>query len=116
MVLLCALVISTLGVLGYVIFSENEKLKDVLLGLNVASIILLIIYCPLSSSVRCPLCQGRPIVRSGSSRNWKAKPLLGSHRLRVAGAVIFKNCFRCPHCGEVTAMQARETHGSRRKF
>ena len=29
---------------------------------------------------------------------------MGSHRLRVALAILFKNRFRCPYCNETTAL------------
>ena len=34
---------------------------------------------------------------------------MGSHRLRVALAILFKNQFRCPYCNESTALELRHS-------
>ena len=57
--------------------------------------------------VRCPLCLTTPIARRACSKHCKAKRLLGSYRLRVACAVIFRKDFRCPYCGETTTVNTR---------
>jgi hypothetical protein len=50
----------------------------------------------------------------------KARSVMGSHRLRVALAILFKNRFRCPYCNESTEMEIREridrSHSRRSQF
>ncbi len=52
-------------------------------------------------SVRCPLCVVSPWINQKCQRNRKVKKALGvSYRLRVALAIIFRDSYRCPYCGE----------------
>lgn len=81
------------------------------LGLVGLSVALGIWQRLAAAGCRCPLCLGLPLSRSGASRHWKARPLFGSYRLRVANAIIFRESFRCPYCGEPTAMEARNRPG-----
>lgn len=113
LVLLWLLVPATLGVFIYTLLFDETKLKNLLLGLNIATVAAAIIQWPLSSHVRCPLCLGQAISRSGGSRNRKAKTLFGSHGLRVACTAIFSKYFCCPCCGETTEMKVR-SRGSHR--
>ena len=66
-----------------------------------------VIQWGLSALVRCPLCLTTPIARRACSKHRKAKRLLGSYRLRVACAVIFRKYFRCPYCGKTTTVNTR---------
>ena len=43
----------------------------------------------------------------------RCKKLMGSHRLRVALAILFRNRFRCPYCNESTALEIQQTTQSR---
>ncbi len=62
----------------------------------------------MSGRLRCPLCMVPPLLNRRCSRHRTAKKLFGSHKLRVAHSIIFKDSFRCPYCGEPTAMAVRE--------
>lgn len=62
----------------------------------------------MAGRLRCPLCIMPPLRNQPCSKHRGAVRLLGSHRLEVARSVIFKGSFRCPYCGEPTAMQVRE--------
>ena len=52
------------------------------------------------------------------SKHRDAKKLMGSHRLRVALAIVCKNQFRCPYGNESTTLELRHSphhdtdHGS----
>ena len=65
-------------------------------------------YMMFGSGVRCPLCHGPLIGKSGASRSQKAARLLGSYRLAVASRVILLGRFRCPYCGEPCKCDTRD--------
>ncbi len=67
----------------------------------------------LSGRVRCPLCMVPPLLNRSCSKHRTALTLFGSHKLRVAHSILFKDKFRCPYCGEPTAMAVRERGGRR---
>lgn len=62
----------------------------------------------LSGRVRCPLCIVPPLQNRKCSRHKSARKLLGSHSLRVAYSIMFTGMFKCPYCGEPTAMEVRQ--------
>jgi hypothetical protein len=78
------------------------------------ALLVFLVYWVCSLCVRCPRCLTGTFSSIGCSRHGGAKSLLGSHRLRVAVSVIFKNHFQCPYCGEHTAMKARSARSTRR--
>jgi hypothetical protein len=114
LVLLWLLVPATLGLLIYTLLSDDTKFKDLLLGLNIATVAAVIIHWPLSTQARCPLCLGQAISQGGVSKNRKAKPLFGSYGLRVACSAILRRYFCCPNCGETTELKVR-SRGSHRQ-
>ena len=60
-----------------------------------------------AARARCPLCIGNPLSHRSCSKNGRAHKLFGSYRLTVAVSVIFTGKFRCPYCGEHTAVVSR---------
>lgn len=62
----------------------------------------------MGARLRCPLCMVPPLHNRRCSKHKSAATLFGSHRLSVAQSILFKDSFRCPYCGEPTAMQVRE--------
>lgn len=113
LVLLWLLVPATLGLLIYTLLLDDTKFKDLLLGLNIATLAAVVIHWPLSAHVRCPICLGQAISQDGGSRNRNAKPLFGSYGLRVACSTILRRYFCCPCCGENTELKVR-SRGSQR--
>lgn len=77
-------------------------------GLAVAGVLFLLLQILVAQRVRCPLCMTPPLGSKSCQKNRKARPLFGSYRLRVACAVLAKDHFRCPYCGEPTLLEARE--------
>jgi hypothetical protein len=73
-----------------------------------AGLVFMTLNWMISGRVRCPLCMVPPLVNRSCSKHKTAAKFLGSHRLFVAQSVLLKDCFRCPYCGEYTAMQVRE--------
>lgn len=71
-----------------------------------------LLYKIFSSGVRCPLCHGGLVSKNLCSKNRQAKRLLGSYRLRVSLGVLSLNRFRCPCCGELVEVRARDRNNS----
>ena len=61
-----------------------------------------------STRARCPLCMTPVLADKSCAKHGNARSMLGSYRLRVAVAILFRNQFRCPYCGEPTVMQVRK--------
>jgi hypothetical protein len=47
------------------------------------------------------------MVNKRCAKHGKARTVLGSHRLRVALSILFRNAFNCPYCMESTAVRVR---------
>lgn len=99
--------------LGYTLLLGHPELVHTALGVLAFTVVLAIIQWLLASKCRCPLCIGLPLSRNGTVKHRNARRLFGSYRLRVAISVFLKGYFRCPYCGEPTAMEVRE-RGTRR--
>lgn len=97
-----------IGILAYGLVWHQTWRIWLGLGLVGLTVVLGIWQRLAAASCRCPLCLGRPLSGSGASRNRKAQRLLGSYRLRVASSIIFRKSFRCPYCGEPTAVALRQ--------
>ena len=82
----------------------DKQLAWIAISLFGASALAGVIQWGLATLARCPLCLTLPIAHRICSKHRKAKRLLGSYRLRVACSVIFTRSFRCPYCGESTAV------------
>jgi hypothetical protein len=65
-------------------------------------------YLLFGLRARCPLCMNPPLVPRRCQKHRNARTLCGSHRFRVALAVLFTGKFTCPYCGEATRMEVRE--------
>ncbi len=107
LVFMYVMIPSTVGILIYSIAVEEKEYTWLGLCGMVATAVVFIFQWGISFRARCPLCHARSIARNGCAKHQLARPLLGSYRLRVACAVIFMECFRCPYCGESTAVKAR---------
>ena len=92
------------------LLANNYQLT--LVGSSVAalSLILVIPLWTLGGHTNCPLCWTPVFAPKGCTKHREARKLMGSHRLRVALAVLFRNQFRCPYCNESTAMELRCSH------
>lgn len=95
----------------FVMKREPAGIALILIGL---AVLVFLMYWMLSLRARCPRCLVGSFTRRSCSRHGSARSLLGSHRLKVAVSVIFKNHFQCPYCGEFTAMKPRQPRSSRR--
>jgi hypothetical protein len=106
------LVATSMLVIVYAITVFDAGLALMGLGAFVFCGVIAIMQWLVASRARCPLCLTQPVTVRGCATNRNAKRLLGSFRLRVAVSIIVRNQFRCPYCGELTALEVRT--GSRR--
>jgi len=93
--------------LVYSLIIVDHDLTHVGLAMMGVSVLLAIFLWALVNRLRCPLCLGLPLAISGSVKNRRALPLLGSYRFRVAVTILTKGHFRCPYCGEFTSVEVR---------
>ena len=77
-------------------------------GFVVLMLLMVIAQWIAASRTRCPLCCTPVLAPMRCAKHRRARTVLGSHRLRVALAILFKNHFRCPFCNEVTGMEVRQ--------
>lgn len=61
-----------------------------------------------ASHAKCPLCLTPVLIKRHCSKHRRARKILGSHRLRVALSILFRNSFRCQYCNEPTAIIVRQ--------
>ena len=69
----------------------------------------------VAKGATCPLCRTPALASMRCTKHRQARTLLGSHRLRVAMAIWFRNQYRCPYCNESTQMVARESRMAHRR-
>jgi hypothetical protein len=61
----------------------------------------------IATRANCPLCMAPVLGTKECTKHRSARTFLGSHRLRVALAVLCLNRFRCPYCGESCQVKVR---------
>ena len=90
----------------------DRELTHLALALIGAALLLTIIQYFGAARCRCPLCLGPPLAHIACIKSRNARRWLGSYRLRVAISVMLEGEFRCPYCGEFTAIAVRRRrHG-----
>lgn len=104
------LIPAAIGLLLYSLINNTRDLMHLALALLSSSVIITLIQMIGASRARCPLCIGLPLRHSACVKHRSARHVLGSYRLSVALAVIFRGDFRCPYCGEVTSIRVRRHH------
>lgn len=103
----CLLALTSIGVLIYSLVFSDFELTVVGLGLGGLAIFSTIVQWIISARTKCPLCLTPVLAHKSCSKHRRARRFLGSHRLRVALAVIFRGSFVCPYCNEPTAVEVR---------
>jgi hypothetical protein len=98
---------SAFGLLIVSAIAIDKQLAHVAIGLFAGALLVAAIQWIVSAQARCPLCLTPPLALRYCAKHRKARRLLGSFRLRVACSIIFRNYFRCPYCGETTAIETR---------
>ena len=98
---------------AYAVLLRSREMVDIAIISLVGFVFLAIFQWIISLQTKCPLCM-MPVLSSRTcSKNRKAKKLLGSYRLHVAGSILTRNYYRCPYCGEPTELAVR-ARGARR--
>jgi len=100
---------AAVGLLGRSLLTYNHPMTMVGSGLGIFCMILVVAQWIAGSATACPLCRTAVLAPKDCSKHRRAKTFLGSHRLRVAMEIIFRNRFRCPYCNEMTTMEHRVT-------
>jgi hypothetical protein len=101
------LVPTAVGLLIGAIFYDSRQWMLVAVGLGGFTILTMILQWILASRPRCPLCLTPILASKRCSKHRKARTTLGSHRLRVALAILFRGRFLCPYCHEPSVMEVR---------
>ena len=109
----CLLTPASAGVLVYSFIINDDHLTLIGLCMALTTIFLVIAHWIVAARTNCPLCMTAVLAEKRCSKHRMARTFLGSHRLRVALAILFKNSFRCPYCHEPTAMEARAPRKNR---
>jgi len=97
-----------LGFLCYGFASKEHVWFSIAGAVVAAGLVFVTLNFIIGGRARCPLCMVPPLVNRSCSKHRTAISILGSHGLFVAQSVLLKNSFRCPYCGEHTAMQVRQ--------
>lgn len=108
--LLCLQLILTPLAVCFLIHSfviHDRELILIALGTIFLMLLLLILRCLIARKTHCPLCMTPVLATRGCAKHRHARTFFGSHRLRVALAILFRNSFRCPYCHEPTVLQVR---------
>lgn len=100
-----------LACIGYGFFSGEHRCLAIAGAVVAAGVFCMVLNFIIAGRLRCPLCMVPPLLNRRCSKHKEAKTLFGSHRLEVAQSILFKGSFRCPYCGEPTAMEVRERGG-----
>jgi len=106
---ICLLAPVAAGLLVQSMLLGNFHLTMAGSGVAVVSFILVIPIWTQGYHTNCPLCWTPVLAPRSCAKHRDAKKLMGSHRLRVALAILFRNRFRCPYCNESTALEIHHT-------
>jgi putative copper export protein len=108
--LICAkcVMIPVSGVLlAYSIVVHDDELTMIAMGLVLLTMVVVFLQWLVAARTACPLCLTPVLAKKDCMKHRHARSFLGSHRLRVALAILFKNSFRCPYCHEPTILEVR---------
>jgi hypothetical protein len=102
------LVLAAAALLLVSMFANDRHMMIFGTILVAVSVALIIAQWIAASHVGCPLCRTPVLAPMGCMKHRKARRLLGSYKLRVALAIMFKERFRCQYCNGHTEMEVRE--------
>ena len=104
---LCLLVPLVVVVLADGIVRNDSRQTILGMGLGGLTVVVGILQWVVASRTRCPLCMTPVLATKGCSKHRHAQTFCGSHRLRVALAILFRGSFTCPYCNEPSVMEVR---------
>jgi hypothetical protein len=94
--------------LTYSIIIHDDQLTILSMELVLLTVVVAFLQWLIAARTSCPLCMTPVLAKKGCTKHRQARTAFGSHRLRVALAILFKNSFRCPYCHEPTALEVRD--------
>ena len=103
----CLLIPGVFGLLVYSFITTDHHLTLVAMGMGLAAFLTGILQWMLASRTRCPLCMTPVLASRGCAKHRHARSFMGSHRLRAALAILFRDSFTCPYCNEKSALEVR---------
>ncbi len=95
------------GTVVYSIMTDDPSLTKIGIVLIALTVLIAILQFLVGQRTRCPLCMAPVLASKGCSKHRHARTLFGSHRLRVAAAIVFTNSFKCPYCNESAELEVR---------
>lgn len=104
----CLLVPAGLVALGYSIVIHDDELSILALGLVLLASLVALLQWLVSQRTQCPLCMTPVLAAKRCAKHRRARTFLGSHRLRVALAVLLRGWFHCPYCNEPAELVVRK--------
>ena len=102
-----SLIVGSAAVLPYSLCVADRDLTHLAIGLIGLAVLVTVVQWLIAARARCPLCIGHPLAHKACATHRGTRRLFGSYRLWVAMTVIFAGWFRCPYCGEPTAISVR---------
>ena len=102
------LVPTSVGLLIYAVVIYDRRLIDLGMAMILLTVIVVVAQWLVAGRTQCPLCMTPVLATKNCNKHRHARAVFGSHRLRVALAVLFTNSFRCPYCHEPTELRVRE--------
>lgn len=95
------------GTLAYSIMTDDSGLTKIGVALLFLTLLLAFLQSLVALRTRCPLCMTPVLASKRCAKHRNARTLMGSHRLRVAVAILCRNGFKCPYCHESSEMEVR---------
>lgn len=101
------------GTLAYSIMTDDPGLTTIGIALLVLTVLVAVLQSLIALRTRCPLCMTPVLASKRCAKHRNARTFMGSHRLRVAVAILCRNGFKCPYCHESSEMEVRSRrHGA----
>lgn len=111
LLVVCLLAPVAVGLLLQSLLTSSPRPALIGSGLVTLALVLAVPQWVAGAHTGCPLCWAPVLGPKYCAKHRNARKFMGSHRLRVALAILFKNRFRCPFCDESTALnQPHRTH------
>ena len=99
--------VAALVLLARAMLENDQQLAVIGILMGIFAILIFLFQCILANRALCPLCMTPVMASRSCSKHRNARTLLGSHRLRVAVAVLCKGSFYCPYCHEPSVLEVR---------
>ena len=90
------------------IIVDDRQMTTIAISVGAVAIFSIVVQCILATRALCPLCMTPVLASKTCAKHRNAKSLLGSHRLRVAVAILCKGSFTCPYCHESSVLEVRD--------